>query len=88
MLFSSTKKGDLIDKKIANKITIKSPQNTSATVKSETKIPKERWMSLEQRQEIVDELILRYQQIINMLNNTPNQSSNFRAENRVEINYN
>ena len=45
-------------------------------------------MSLEQRQEIVDELILRYQQIINMLNNTPNQSSNFRAENRVEINYN
>ena len=45
-------------------------------------------MSLEQRQEIVDELILRYQQIINMLDNTPNQPSNFRAKNRVEINYN
>ena len=78
----------MIDKKIANKITIKSPQNTSATVESETKIPKERWMSLEQGQEIVDELILRYQQIINMLDNTPNQPSNFRAKNRVEINYN
>ena len=32
-------------------------------------------MSLEQRQEVVDELILRYQQIINMLDNTPNQPS-------------
>ena len=33
---------DLVGHKIANKITKKSPQNTSKTVESETEIPKER----------------------------------------------
>ena len=74
-------------KKIANKVTIKSSQNTSATVEHEWKIPKKRWMSLEQKQQIIDEWRLRCQQIINMLYNTTNQPSKFRAKNWVKINY-
>ena len=48
----------MIGNKIANKITKKSPQNTSETVESETKIPNKRYISLEKRQQIIDELTL------------------------------
>ena len=53
--------GDLIGNKTTNKITgvsKNSQQNNSGTVKNEhnIKIPKERYVSLEERQEIVDEL--------------------------------
>ena len=41
-LFSSTKNSGLIDKTIANKMIIKSLQNISVTVQSETKILKEK----------------------------------------------
>ena len=53
--------GDLIDNKIANKITSvskksKKPQNNKANDESET--PKERYRSPEKRQQIIDELRL------------------------------
>ena len=52
--------GDLIGNKIANKITAskKSPQDTSETLKSETEISKDRYISPEERQQIIDELRL------------------------------
>ena len=51
---------DLIGNKIANKITAlkKSPQNTSEALESETELPKERNISPEERQQIIDELRL------------------------------
>ena len=56
--------GDLIANKIANKITKlskNSQQNNSETVTNEhdKEIPKERYVSLEERQEIIDELRLK-----------------------------
>ena len=48
--------GDLIGNMISNKITKTSPQNTSKTVESETKISKKRYISPEERQNIIDEL--------------------------------
>ena len=56
--------GDLIDNKIANKITKVSrnlQQNNSQTVTNEhdNKIPKEKYVSSEKRQEIIDELRLK-----------------------------
>ena len=48
--------GDLI----GNKITKKSPQDNSETVESETEIPKERYISPEERQRIIDKLRLIY----------------------------
>ena len=55
--------GDLIGNKIANRITIvtrNSQENNLETVKNEydKEIPKERYVYPEERQEIVDELIL------------------------------
>ena len=53
--------GDLIGSKIANKITKASrnlPQNTSETIESETEIPRERCISPEKRQKIIDDLRL------------------------------
>ena len=53
--------GNLIGKKITNKITKvlrNSPQNTSETVGSETEIPKERSISQKKRQKIVNDLRL------------------------------
>ena len=49
----------LIGNKITNKITKfskKSPQNTSETVKRETEIPRERYISPEERQKVINEL--------------------------------
>ena len=48
---------DLIDNKNGNNIAVKPPQNTSATVESETEIPKERQRK---GRKIIDELRLRY----------------------------
>ena len=50
----------MIGNKIANKITAlkKSPQNTSEALESETELPKERNISPEERQQIIDELRL------------------------------
>ena len=45
--------GDLIGNKFAIKITKKSAQSTSETVESESEIPKERYISPEERQQIV-----------------------------------
>ena len=57
------------------------------------KVPKERYMSPEERQKIIDNLrsvynsiIMEYQKIINLLNKTPNQPTKFRTKNWVEIN--
>ena len=55
--------GDLIGNKIANKITkasISSPQNNSETITNEhdKEIPKERQISPEERQKIIDDLTL------------------------------
>ena len=56
-------------------------------------IPKERYISPEKREQIINDLILRYnnitmeyQKIINLLDNTPNQPSKFETKNSVEIN--
>ena len=64
--FRKTKEatGDLIGYKIANKVTKvskNSQQNTSETVTNEhdKKIPKERYVSPEESQEIIDELKLK-----------------------------
>ena len=54
--FKKKATGDLIGNKNANKITKKSPQNTSEMVDSETEIPTERYISPEERQKIIDEL--------------------------------
>ena len=50
-------------------------------------------MSPEKREQIINDLILRYnnitmeyQKIINLLDNTPNQPSKFKTKNSVEIN--
>ena len=48
--------GDLIGNKIA--ALKKSPQNTSEALESETELPKERYISPEERQQIIDELRL------------------------------
>ena len=48
--------GDLIGTKIENTITQKSPQSTSETVERETEILKERYISLKERQKVIDEL--------------------------------
>ena len=73
---------------------IESSQNDEA--KNETVIPKERYISPEKRQQIIDELrlvwkqynniIMEYQKIINLLDNTPNHLSKFRTKNWIEIN--
>ena len=49
-------------------------------------------MYLQRKQKIIDDrslinsIIMKYQKIINFLDNTPNQPSNFRTKNWVEIN--
>ena len=72
--------GDLIGNKIANKVTKvskKLQQNNSEIVTNENykEIPKERYVSPEERQKIIDEM-----RLISLLNNTPNQPTKFRAK--------
>ena len=89
--------GDLTGNKIADKITKvlkNSQQNNSETVINENdkEIPKERYISPEAIQNIIDNLRLIYQynngisKIISLLGNTPNQPTKFRTKNWVEIN--
>ena len=83
--------GDLIGNKIANKIIKVSTnlqQNNSETVTNEydKEIPKERYISPEDRQKIIDDLrliysiIMEYPKIINLLDNTPRQATKFRTK--------
>ena len=89
--------GDLTGNKIADKITKvskNSQQNNSETAINENdkEIPKERYISPEAIQNIIDNLRLIYQynngisKIISLLGNTPNQPTKFRTKNWVEIN--
>ena len=84
--------GNLVGNKSADKITIVSkifPQNT---VESELEISKERYILPAKRLQIIHELnllcdiIIEYQNITNLLDNTPNQSTKFRTKNWVKIN--
>ena len=87
----------MIDNKIANKITKiskTSPQNNSESITNEhdQEITKERYISPEERQKIIDNLrliyriIMEYQKIKNLLDNTPTQSPKFKTKIWVEIN--
>ena len=91
--------GDLIGNKTADRIrkfSKTSPQIGSKIVKikHDKKIPKERCISAEERHKIIHDLrlimsmIIEYQKIINLLDNTPNQPSKFRTNNMLEINDN
>ena len=84
----------MIDNKIAGtiiKFSKHSLQKNSETVTNENdkKIPKEKHISLEDRQKIIDNLrlIMEYQKIINLLDNIPNHPTKSRTNNWVEINY-
>ena len=59
------------------KISKKSQQNNSETVtnKNDKEIPKERYISPEEKR-----LIMEYQKIINLLDNTTNQPTKFRTK--------
>ena len=63
-------------------------QSTSETVETETEIPKERYISPEEKQQIIYEV--RYNNIIlgkvNLLDNTPNEPFKFRTKNWVKTN--
>ena len=81
----------MIGNKIVNKITKalqKLVQNTSETIKSKRKIPKERYSSPDKRQKIIGKLsiMMEYQKIVNLLENTPDQLYKFRTKNLVEMN--
>ena len=87
--------GDLSGNKIANKIrkvSKNSQQNNLEIVinDNDKEMPKERYMSPEKRQDIIDDLnisiIMEYQKIINLLENTPNQPSKFTTNYWVEVN--
>ena len=59
-----------------------SPQNNSEIVESEIKMTKKRNIPLEKRQQVIDNwynfIIMEYQKIINLLDNTTNQPSKLR----------
>ena len=77
--------GDLIGNKIADKI-------TSASKNSHDEVNNEKYVSPKDRRKIIDELyilyniIMEYQKIANLIDDTPNQPSEFRTRNLVEIN--
>ena len=93
---------DLIGNEIAERVTKASkasPHDNSVTNKEENigldrEIYRERYISPEQRQKIIDDLklicsnniIMEYQKIINLLGNTQNEESKFRTRSWVEIN--
>ena len=91
--------GHLIGNKTANgirEVSKISPRNSSkiAEIEHDKKIPKERYISPEERHKIIHDLrlmlsvIIEYQKIMNLLDNTPNQPSRFRTKNMLEINDN
>ena len=93
--------GDFIGNEITDKITRvskTSPKNNSIT--NEEEMLREKNIPTELRQKIIDDLrlkkenywwskiniIMEYQKIIHMFDNTPNQPSKFRTKNWVEVN--
>ena len=50
-------------------------------------IPKERYISLQERQIIDDNTTMEYQKMVNLIDDASNQLSKFRTKNWVEINY-
>ena len=86
--------GDLIGNKIADKITSASKKSQNEEIQSDevnNEIPKERYISPKERRKIIDELkltnvIIEYQKIANLIDDTSNQPSKFRTRNWVEIN--
>ena len=91
--------GDLIVNKIADKITsvpkkysVQYEKLNNDTFNDETEVPKKRYISPEEKQQIIDELRLVQQynngisKIANLLDNTLDQPSKFRTKNWVEIN--
>ena len=73
----------------------KSSENAFETDENETDKPKERYISPERRQQIINELRLvqyinkiKYRKNINLLDHTSNQPSKFRTKNWVKINDN
>ena len=57
-----------------------SPKNEISNV-----IPKERYISPKERQQIID-IIMEYQKIANFIDDASNQPSKFRTKNWIEIN--
>ena len=86
--------GDLIGNKIADTITSASKKSQNEEIQSNgvnNKIPKERYISPKERQNIIDELklthiIMEYQKIANLIDDTSNQPSKSRTKSWVEIN--
>ena len=77
------------------KVSKNSKQNNSETVTNEhdKEVPKQRYISPEERQKIIESLKLIWwfkkeiwKIIINLLDNTANQTTKFRTKNLVEIN--
>ena len=90
---TAEKTGDLIGYKIADKVTSVSKKSSTRSQHNEgideLETPKERCISPEKRQQIIDKLnnvIMEYEKIINMLDNASNQPSKFRTKNLVETN--
>ena len=84
--------GDLVGNKIADKITSASKKSHNEKIQSNevnNEIPKERYISPKERQQIIDELrlIIEYQKIANLIDDASNQLSKFRTKNWIEINY-
>ena len=87
--------GDLIRNKSADKITSISKKKKSSTEllsrelpsnEPNNEIPKERYISLQERQIIDDNTTMEYQKMVNLIDDASNQLSKFRTKNWVEIN--
>ena len=72
---------------------MKKPQDEEPSTEVNNEIPKERYISPKKRQQIIDELrliqyniIMEYQKIANLIDDTSNKPSKFRTKNWVEIN--
>ena len=86
---------DLISNNIADKITkiLRYSLNNNTEIitnKHDKETPKEQYISSEERQKIIDKLIIiynilmEYQKMINLLDNTPNQTTKFRLKIRLK----
>ena len=85
-------------KKVSRTLTqncLESVTNETGKVEQDKEVPKERYISPEIRKRIIDDLIdkviddgliMEYQKIIIILDNTPGQPSKFRTKNWVEVN--
>ena len=85
-------------KKVSRTLTqncLESVTNETGKVEQDKEVPKERYISPEIRKRIIDDLIdkiiddgliMEYQKIIIILDNTPSQPSKFRTKNWVEVN--